>query len=60
MTHDELIDKLIENLIKEQNINKFYNPLRAVVELCKPSDWDGDDNFYWKKQIIETIERELR
>lgn len=39
---------------------KVYDALLAVVELCKPSNWDGDDNFYWKKQIIETIKRELK
>lgn len=63
MKHDELLESL--NFVwstDEPTLDKaerLRQALRAVVEMCKPSDWDNDDNFYWKKAILETIGREL-
>jgi hypothetical protein len=62
MTHDELLARLDlsnEHLIPYDEFEKRNSALRAIVEMCKPSDWDNDDNFYWKKAILEMIGREL-
>jgi hypothetical protein len=62
MTHDELLAKIMNKraTVYEDDIAvELADALRAVVEMCKPSDWDNDDNFYWKKALLETIGREL-
>lgn len=55
MTYDELLEAV------DSKASYWHRkPLREIVEMCKPSDWDNDDSFYWKKELLETIERNLR
>lgn len=68
MTHGELVSALKKGIVMtgnrlashEESANLYRRTILAVVELCKPSDWDNDDNFYWKQEILKTLERNLK
>lgn len=66
MTHDELIayiDDSTDGLKHEHLFEKLLAntaALRAVVELVKPSEHDSTDAIYWKQEILNTIEKELK
>ena len=62
VTHDELLAKFTDyeaHFDQVRDEEKVFAMLRAVVELTKPSEYDSSDSIYWKKAIIEAIEKGL-
>jgi hypothetical protein len=58
MTHEELRAKIQHyNWVEAADLIKA---LDAVVELCSPKSNDFADSIYWKKEILQVIEKELK